>query len=136
MQEIFIAINELLLFYFLKFNSLTIFFMMKRKINFKAVWWLSSREVLPYSVVPWLMGPDTGWSRELSYTFQMTRTFFHKKYRRSFKTLREGIVHIPEKKEQRTWPGQTKCDPILFEVAFLFQNSCNFTRFSWSTYVL
>ena len=61
---------------------------------------MSSRVVLPYSVVPWLMGPDTGWSRELSYTFQMTRTFFHKKYRRSFKTLREGIVHIPEKKSK------------------------------------
>ena len=52
------------------------FFFQDEKKN--QTWWLSSREVLPYSVVPWLMGPDTGWSRELSYTFQMTRTFFIK----------------------------------------------------------
>ena len=57
--------------------------------------------------------------------------FFHKKYRRSFKTLREGIVHIPEKKRAKnmTWPNKMEWNSFWSSI------SRNITVFSWNSHI-
>ena len=92
-----------------------------KKLNFfeffiegQIIQFLTSFEIIIWwgkccPVVPWLMGPDTRWSRELSHTFQMTRQnllFFIKKivgnsFKASILGGKRANWHCNSKKEPR-----------------------------------